>query len=210
MDNQRNRTIALAGIFQAATLVQSLAWHGKFEERLVVPMLNSLFTIDAYSIEEIYPELSKLQHGLESLIQLFSGNTKNNKDQEIARYTLALMHLERCLIKRNDLIKAMQKGLLRVKSQIEHFPLTHDNIMASIASIYTDSLSTFSFRIHVTGEQNYLTNLNNANKMRSLLLTGIRAAVLWRQSGGNRWQLLFSRASIINDAKALLAEIRNN
>jgi len=48
-----------------------------------------------------------------------------------------------------------------------------------------------------------------ANKIRTLLLAGIRAAVLWRQMGGNRWQLLFSRKDIINDAKMLIGEIKN-
>ena len=206
MKSRRNRIIALAGIFHAAAMVQQLAWYGKFEEKLVCPILNSIFTIDANCIEEIYPDLSSLQCGLESLISLFAGNSKQIRQQEIARYSFALMHLERCLLKRNDLIQTIQKGLTRVKAQTAHFPLTHDNIMAHLASIYTDTVSTFAFRIHVSGEQNYLTNTNNVNKMRALLFAGIRAAVLWRQSGGNRWQLLFSRTQIVNDAKKLLAE----
>ena len=80
-------------------------------------------------------------------------------------------------------------------------------VMANLAGIYTDTLSTFAFRIHITGKQNYLTNINNTNKIRTLLLAGVRAAVLWRQMGGNRWQLLLSRKQIVDDAKLLLNEI---
>jgi high frequency lysogenization protein len=36
------------------------------------------------------------------------------------------------------------------------------------------------------------------------LLAGIRSAVLWRQLGGTRLQLLFSRKSIVSDAEELL------
>jgi high frequency lysogenization protein len=36
----------------------------------------------------------------------------------------------------------------------------------------------------------------------------VRAAVLWRQLGGNRWQLLFARRKIANEAAHLLEETR--
>ena len=183
MNPNRDRTIALAGIFQAATLVQQLAWTGEFEHSKVITMLESLLALDAESITNIYKDFSALKCGLESVVRLFETKNKRPQDQEIARYTLALIHLERCLIKRNDLLELITKGIVRVQAQTEHFPITHDNIMASFASIYSDTLSTFAFRIHINGEQHYLTNANNANKIRTLLLAGVRAAVLWRQVG---------------------------
>ncbi len=207
MKNRRNRTISLAGIFQASALVQQLAWAGKFEHNNAITSIKSIFTLNAESIADIYQDLRTLQYGIETLIRLFEDKNKHPKDQEIARYALALIHLERCLIKRKDLLKVIQKGILRVQAQIDHFPITHDSVMANLAGIYTDTLSTFAFRIHITGEQNYLTNINNTNKIRTLLLAGVRAAVLWRQMGGNRWQLLLSRKQIVDDAKLLLNEI---
>ena len=35
-------------------------------------------------------------------------------------------------------------------------------------------------------------------------LTGIRAARLWRQLGGHRWQLVFSRRKLLNELRPLL------
>jgi len=35
-------------------------------------------------------------------------------------------------------------------------------------------------------------------------LTGIRAAILWRQVGGRRWHLLFNRKRYFKDAKGLI------
>lgn len=207
MKNIRNRTIAFAGIFQAAALVQQLAWAGKFDHKDATISIESLLAIDAASIQDIYKDLAALQYGLTTLLRVLEAKNKQPRDQEIARYVLALLHLERCLIKRTDLLDLIQKGILKVQAQAEHFPITHDNVMANLAGIYTDTLSTFAFRIHIAGEQNYLSNTNNTNKIRTLLLAGIRAAVLWRQMGGNRWQLLFSRKDLINDAKLLLAEL---
>jgi high frequency lysogenization protein len=40
---------------------------------------------------------------------------------------------------------------------------------------------------------------SNASKIRALLLAGIRAARLWRQLGGHRWQLVFSRRKLLNE-----------
>jgi high frequency lysogenization protein len=41
-------------------------------------------------------------------------------------------------------------------------------------------------RIMVNGDPAHLNNPENANRIRALLLAGIRAAMLWRQSGGGR------------------------
>ncbi|NKC12926.1 MAG: DUF489 family protein [Gammaproteobacteria bacterium] len=40
--------------------------------------------------------------------------------------------------------------------------------------------------------------------MRALLLAAIRAAVLWRQSGGSCRRLLFTRSHVLNVAAAAL------
>ena len=39
---------------------------------------------------------------------------------------------------------------------------------------------------------------DNAAKIRALLLSGIRSARLWRQLGGHRWQLIFSRRKLLD------------
>ncbi|MGL4984757.1 MAG: DUF489 family protein [Plesiomonas sp.] len=38
-------------------------------------------------------------------------------------------------------------------------------------------------------------------------MAGIRAAVLWRQVGGSRLQLVFSRGKLAEQAKRMLAEL---
>ncbi|MNJ04984.1 High frequency lysogenization protein HflD [compost metagenome] len=45
----------------------------------------------------------------------------------------------------------------------------------------------------------FLQQASNASKIRALLLAGIRAARLWRQLGGHRWQLVFSRRKLLNE-----------
>ena len=64
-------------------------------------------------------------------------------------------------------------------------------------------ISDLKPRIMVAGEQNYLLNTDTAARVRTLLLAGIRAAVLWRQLGGSKWKLLLSRKRYVSVARNL-------
>ena len=57
----------------------------------------------------------------------------------------------------------------------------------------------------IKGEPEYLNVSTNAAKIRTLLLAGFRAAILWRQAGGSRWKLLFERGKMQRQAEAYLA-----
>ena len=59
----------------------------------------------------------------------------------------------------------------------------------------------------VNGAQIHLNNPENANRIRALLLAGIRAATLWRQSGGSRITLLLRRNTLLRESRVLLARI---
>jgi high frequency lysogenization protein len=89
------------------------------------------------------------------------------------------------------------------QTQDEH-SITHPEVIEHLASLYMQTLSTFEYRIKVTGEPRFLENTNNANKVRALLLAGIRSAVLWRQKGGRRWQFVWSRKKILQIAQQYL------
>ena len=98
-------------------------------------------------------------------------------------------------------------GVAVAKSQAEHFgSSTHENVFASIGELYSTTVSTLKPKVIVQGEQGHLSNSNNAAKVRTLLLAGIRSAVLWRQCGGRRLGLIFSRKKLLNQTKELLNE----
>ena len=80
------------------------------------------------------------------------------------------------------------------------------NTIAAVADLYKRTLSNLSFRIHVTGNPTYLQNPATANKVRALLLAGIRAAILWRQVGGKRWHLMVSRSRYLKACDEILGQ----
>ena len=57
----------------------------------------------------------------------------------------------------------------------------------------------------VKGEPPHLQNPDNINKIRALLLAGIRSAMLWRQVGGLRRHIIFNRRKLLTITHRLLA-----
>jgi high frequency lysogenization protein len=87
--------------------------------------------------------------------------------------------------------------------------MLHPNLLANLADIYSRTLSTLQPRIMVRGEPLYLNNPDNQNRIRTLLLAGIRAAWLWRQVGGSRWKILFGRNRLLATANEYLRTSRH-
>ena len=204
-----DRTIALAGIFQATQLVQYIASTGNAVEQDLETCIRSIFTIDVDKTEDAFGGTDKLTTGLQTLIQQLNGNdfakkSAQPKDLYIAKYVAGVMVLERRLNSAPHILEKIADGIERARNQIEHFSLLHDNVIAGLANTYSQTISTLKPRIMVQGEHVYISNPNNANRIRALLLAAIRATVLWRQCGGTRWQLLFQRQSIVNEAKRLM------
>jgi len=93
----------------------------------------------------------------------------------------------------------------QIKRQLEYTTLMDDAFIHSIAELYKDTISTLPIRIQVVGEQNYLTQPDIQDKIRCCLFCGMRSAVLWRQMGGKRRQLILNRKLLINTAGELMS-----
>ena len=77
---------------------------------------------------------------------------------------------------------------------------THEAVIENLNAAYQDTVSTLKFRITVTGNHGrHLQQGNNPAKVRALLLSGVRAAMLYRQLGGGRLSLLFQRNRIFKE-----------
>ena len=128
---------------------------------------------------------------------------------QITKYAIGVMVLEKQLSKNQNMLNELSSGIELAKNQSEHFSITHENVIANLADLYTKTISTLRPRIMVEGEQAHISNPNHANKIRALLLSAIRSVVLWRQCGGTRWQLILQRKKIIDTANELLAASSN-
>ncbi|MES9992204.1 MAG: high frequency lysogenization protein HflD [Candidatus Thiodiazotropha sp.] len=200
-----DRAIALSGIYQAASLVQQVARRGLVNADSIAANIHSLFQIDADSVADVYGGVEGIAPGLRLTYRQLSG--EESRDNELTRYLLALVQLERKLSRQLERLDRIKEGINIIASRLSHFPATHSNILGALAEIYAENISQLSPRIMVSGEPVYLQNSDNVNKIRALLLSGIRAATLWRQTGGKRRELLFMRRRYTDACKQLLDDI---
>jgi high frequency lysogenization protein len=200
-----DRVLALAGVFQAARLVQDMARGKPGNAQDLETCLQSLLVDNPASVLEVYGnDAGNLRTGLICLNDQLGPD--GNKDVELTRYVMGMLFLERKLSKSPQMMTTLGEGLENVGRQLQHYPIDHENIIANLAGIYSDTLSTLSFRIMVSGEPQQLANNDTANRIRALLLAGIRSAVLWYQTGGRRWQLIFQRSKIVDSCLELLQQ----
>lgn len=197
------RCIALAGVFQATALVKAVARHGSAEPRPAYEAsLGSLFEFDPPSTEAVFGGLGGVHHGLNVLRQQLDPGSRS-RDLEITKYAVSLLHLEGRLRGRPAMLTALREELEASRAQVEYFSLTHGNVIARLADIYSRTISTLGTRIMVNGEPQLLAQQEKADQIRALLLAGMRAAVLWHQVGGSRLKLLLGRRRLLAAAESL-------
>ena len=205
MSNLRDKTLALAGIFQATALVKNIATSGLVDQHDFEVCIRSIFETDPESVETVYGQVEYLRTGLTTLVEQL-GEKNTRRDIDIARYVISLLHLQRKLSKNKTILDELASGIERARRQIEHFHVTHENVIANLADIYSETISQIPPKIMVSGESHYLSNPDQANKIRALLLAGMRSAVLWVQLGGSRWQILLRRRRFSQEAERILKE----
>lgn len=202
-----NQTIALAGIAQSCLLVQQLAKTGTANSSTVETSINSLLKIESDSVIDIYTSLDHLKPGLLQLKAQLAA--RSIADHEQARYAASLVFLEKQLSNRPEMLNKIRSGIEVAQAQSESFNgVTHENVLANLGDLYHSTISTLQPRIMVNGEQEFLAQPNTVNKIRALLLSGIRASLLWRQCGGARWKFIFFRKKLQDEIVRLLSKTK--
>ena len=205
LNTTRNQVIALAGISQAIYEVKQIATTGSADELAFAASIGNILKLTSKNTEDIYGGLTGLKSGLKHLQKQLTG--MDVADSEQARYAASLIYLEKQLSKDPAMLTTIRDGIEVAQAQAEQFGTTHENILARLGDLYHDTISTIKPKIMVNGDQVYLANPENINKIRSLLLAGIRATLLWRQCGGTRWKFLLHRKKLQDEIKLLLNEI---
>ncbi|MDX1353171.1 MAG: high frequency lysogenization protein HflD [Thiomicrorhabdus sp.] len=202
---QQDKTIALIGLYQCSQLVYELATTGKADDLAYKTCVESLFVENPQATLDVYGgDVANIQKGVNTLLaQMSSDQAIQNRNIEITRYVLNLMILAKKLKEQGTPLDNIFKLLETAKMQTEQFGELHENVIATLARAYAENVSVVSPRIMVNGQHGHLQNARVANKIRALLLAGIRSALLWYQVGGSRWGLIWSRKKYLQTTQAL-------
>ena len=192
-------------------LVHQLAHEGRADTDAFHASVHSVLQLDAQDTRTVFGGVAGVRRGLEFVRDKFS-NTAETVEAETARYVVSMLHLSGQLTRRPPMQETIRDGIETVARQMTFFAAddadVHPALIEKLAELYIQTLSTISPRIIVNGEHGYLVNPSIAARVRATLLAGVRAGFLWRQLGGRRWHLLFSRRRIVSDAKELLEQLR--
>ena len=93
MSQLQDQTLALASMFQSATLINKLANGESINQAAYDCSLDSLFTLQAQSTEDIFGYSDGLITGLNTL-KSYLGGDNGTPDRQIAYYVLSMIKLE--------------------------------------------------------------------------------------------------------------------
>ncbi len=205
----QEQALALAGLVQAVELVDKLATTGFANTPHMETCIASLFVRNPPNTLSVYGDLTKILPGLERLQHLLISHNQA-QDANRMRYALGVLYLQKKLSRNSAMLSTIGQRLEKAEQQAQLFGLTQDNVIANLAEIYTSTISTFDFRIQVSGDTHHLQQNRIASQIRALLLAAIRSAMLWRQLGGHRWHLLIYRQRLTQATADLVKQAKTD
>lgn len=200
---REGRVIALAGLFQALALVRAIAQRGGCDMQSARASLASAFRIDAESPAAVYAGVGNLRLGLETLVSQLDIASK--RDLALTRMAVQVLRLERTLMRDHKALSLLRGGIDAMRTLIPQVESGNIDPSGRLAELYANTLSRLQPRIMVEGNPAFLQQSTQVDRIRALLMAAVRAAVLWRQLGGNQWSLMFRRRQYAMLARGLLA-----
>ena len=200
-----NQTIAFSGICQAITIIQNIAINGTYDEDGLIKTLRSILVTHPSSIDDVY-KISDLKIGLNTVVNGFD-DPKYAKD--LFRYLVSVLQIEKKISRNSNLLQQIGNRVSQINKKNELNQLEIGENISDFASIYSDFISNIQPRIQIIGKPENLKQIDNQKRIRALLLAAIRNTILWKQSGGNRFTILFRRSQIIKQAKEYLKSPTN-
>ena len=189
----KNETIALGAIYQASNEIKKVAWQGEINNKLIEPLIHSVYQTTSDEIEEIYINIKRLNTGLDFLRQQLVGDAFS-RDGEVTRYFEAIGILVKNMKKNSNIVDNLRDELSKFSLDINQENLTEHATFLS--NLYLKTVSKISPRIIVNGDNKYLKDNTNASMIRALLLSAIRSYILWKQSGGSKFRIFIFRKKI--------------
>jgi len=197
----KNKTIALAGLMQSVYLCKNLANYGRCDADQLSTSLKSILHLDADAVPDVYEGVANISKGL-NVLKTQMTLTDPQRDLDLSRYSASLIQLTDNVMADDGVTGKITDGIRQ--SATLDFAILDPTMISSLANIYRNNVSHMSPRIMVGGSPEYLNNEAVTTKIRATLLAGIRAVVLWRQCGGTKPGLLFSRNQYLQQVQEIL------
>lgn len=198
----RSRVLALAGVLQSLRLVRQIADTGHADATQERCAFESVFRIDASSVDAIYGNARDLRPGL-MILRDYLGDRQG--DEALPKLGMAILQIERRFVADEDMTRRVRAGVSSIATSAEHQGGIHPDIIRRLGELYADTISHLTPKVIVQGNPHYLQQAEIVAEIRALLLASLRSAVLWRQMGGTLWDFVFRRRAMMEAVEEALA-----
>ena len=197
----RSRVLALAGMMQALKLVRQIAETGHADGEGERNALDSVFRIDAASVESVYGNARALRAGL---LLLRDYLTDRSGDQALPKLGMAVLQIERRFVGEDAVAQQVLDGIRALEGIAERQGSIHPDVISKLGQLYADTISHLRPKVIVQGNPHYLQQADVVAEIRALLLAALRSAVLWRQMGGTLWDFVLRKRAMLAAIEAEL------
>jgi high frequency lysogenization protein len=194
----KDRVTALAAVFQAAVLVEDIANNGHTSSRAFSTSVNSLFALDADTVQGIFPDATGLATGRDFLAAVLRRDGGAGSTNRVS-YVMAMLHLTSVMRGNPAMQEVIRSRLVQIAESTRSLEdRSTDDVIAKVAALYVDTFGGLRFRVQVKGDPKQLQVPEVAARIRACLFAGVRAAHLWHHLGGRRWQLLLGTGKMLD------------
>jgi len=198
----RQQVVAFAGILQAGELVRQIASGGQCSQQSARASLESVFVNDPETTMAVFGGLPGVRLGLTMANEL--ATSASTDARQAMGYAAGLIRLSMFLRKDRSRIDQLGHALDLVETAWHDAGDVLDpSVVAQLADVYRQQISTLPLRIQVNGNPLYLKQSEKVSLIRAILLGGVRAGFLWLQLGGRPWRLLLQRRRMFRIAAEL-------
>ena len=194
------RVLALAGVCQCALLAQELARRGHAQPEPLRCALESILVVNQTDPEIALGGVQGVYAGLPDL-------ARKNPDPsavERLRYAIAMIDIQKRLRRDTTIASRLRAQLDEIRDGGTILDLVSPEGIPALAGIYSTTLSLLTPKIIIRGSEQHLKDEDIVLKVRSVLLAGVRAAYLFHELGGRKWQIFIGRKKLADSASRLL------
>ncbi len=207
MDIDTQRTLTLSALYQCAQIVHSISVDGVATLTDYKAITQLLFAEDNEAFNNILNEVKPFKTGLEHLGKQLSGQQDSIEHLEITRYVISLIALEKSFSNQTQLLQQVAEKVELCHQKMGDNDDKFVEKIKQVAEVYVEHISSLQPRIRIKGSKGHLSNPKNSERIRCILLAGLRIAMHWRTLNGRRWHLFFFRSRYINKGNELLNSI---
>ena len=123
---------------------------------------------------------------------------------ERLRYAIAMIDIQKRLRRDTTIASRLRAQLDEIRDGGTILDLNSPEGISALAEIYSATLSLLTPKIIIRGSEQHLKDEDIVLKVRSVLLAGVRAAYLFHELGGRKWQIFIGRKKLADSASRLL------